>query len=350
MDDQLEATLARFSQDVVGDFPDMRAIIEAVQAGYLSESDAMGQLMALMKRSPGGTQQLMARAGQTMAPLREPAEQAPPSMMVPGVGLPKVNPLVNAAIAERLQFDGDAPELRTGPIPAGVLPALSVHTAVRDPAVIGRMIRDVALDMQEDLGAHHRSRQRMLESAMTGNSEALAVITRHGGMVTQQGTPDVQAWAFGSPDTDLSDYRRGELPAPVSRATPSGSAIAMLSLEERKESAWHFLSTTQGRRSAISVIRRLVALRLQGLGIQVHERDFDSQSDQTVVMAHKWTINLTGPGATQPSFALMDTAAAVFAKVLGDGVPKDSGPLFLEVATVDALHDREVGWAARLMV
>jgi hypothetical protein len=114
--------------------------------------------------------------------------------------------------------------------------------------------------------------------------------------------------------------------------------------------AWDFFSTTQGRRSAVSVIRRLIAEELSKAGFEIREREFDKNLDVTVWGFSKWAINLSGRGSLKPAFSLIDVAAkalkAGIHRSLQTGHPQE---MILEVESVNNYKDREVGWAARLV-
>ncbi|MFA6235210.1 MAG: hypothetical protein WC824_13630, partial [Bacteroidota bacterium] len=102
-----------------------------------------------------------------------------PSTMVMGSphgGIPRLNPLYEAQLVERAQFDGDIPELRTGPLPEDVLPAVSVETEAHSPVAIGEMLRIAALDVQEDVLSHQR---KLGSSIAEGKLDTLTMVAKH---------------------------------------------------------------------------------------------------------------------------------------------------------------------------
>jgi hypothetical protein len=156
----------------------------------------------------------------------------------------------------------------------------------------------------------------------------------------------------GSAETDLASYRRGEIPKPIKVPTPNGVILAQMTEEERRTHAWKFLSTTQGRRTALDIIKDMVVSQLAASGAKVEVRDFDDSKDTKIIAFQKWVVQLGGPGSAQPAFSFIDVASKVLAKGLIRDLRKQESyqPLFLEVISVDQLVDRTVGWAARLVL
>lgn len=373
-DPQVEQALAHLSEKLRGDIPELAEILDRAVKGTLSEQDAFVEMTRLMQDRPDLAQTLTAAATECMAPLQE-HNFHPGAMMEPrkGRGLPKINPLVEAALIERVQFDGDMPELRTGPMPEGAKPAVSVDTDSRNPVAVGQMLKQASSDMAQRVQAHENEQvdvintlaeagsvQRLLGGrgldevveGLAGDQETLALIAKHSSMValTGQGYPDVALMKWGTPETDLPEYRRGEVPVAVKMTAPRGSALLSMSQEERKANAWEFLSTTQGRRSAVATVRGLVHQHLIKKGWTVDVRD-TVDKEQEPLVAHEWVIKMTGPGATQASFSLIDTAGRALAHGIAQKLAGEhkGEHLFLEVVPINRLSDREVGWAARLV-
>ena len=123
--------------------PELVEIMDRVKSGELSEEDAMIEMMAYKQDNPDTAQDFEALSKTLTAPLRElPATQSSDltaeDFQTQGIPiwedrseegkLSRFNPLYEAAVTERLQFDGDIPELRTGPMPEGAEPAVPVDT------------------------------------------------------------------------------------------------------------------------------------------------------------------------------------------------------------------------------
>jgi len=330
---------------VMKDFPEVKKILLDKS---LTENQAMMKLMEVVRENKDLEGKLVVAGIKALEPLREQKLDVPaaPIMQSPHGGLPRLNPLYEAALIERAQFDGDIPEARTGPLPEGVMPAVPVATDARNPAALGEMLRIASEDMQKDVQAHQR---KVVQAIAEGKLDALGLIAKHGEALAEQ-AKDQSLVFMGSADTDLPAYRRGEVPKPVKVSTPSGSALALMTPEEQRTHAWKFLSTTQGRRTAVTIIRSLVLEILQADGMEVVERDFDPRRQGKVLATKKWVVNLGGAGSTQSAFSFIDVASKVLAKGLLDTLDKTPGPVFLEVISVDQIDVRCVGWAARIVV
>lgn len=258
-------------------------------------------------------------------------------LLVKPRGLPQLNPLYEAALIERVQFDGDIPELRSGPAPQGVTPAVSVESGARDPVALGWMLNQAA-SVGELLKETDRRRIDLIEGYAEGTTTNVA------------SQKELNLLLEGrSRTTDIPEYPRGQVPAPVATPKPSGSLLLSLSSKERRQNAWKFLSTTQGRRSAIAGITEMVMVRLQKEGLSVSSRPHNPKATETVQAVHEWTVGIDGPGAVQSAFNLMDMAAASLSKGLVRESLGKTGPFILEIVTINTVDIRTVGWAGRLL-
>lgn len=339
------AVLKEFAEQVAEEFPDLRQILDEAKAGRLTESEALAALSEVLMSSPELGQRFQQLAMQALMPLQE--EQQPDDhgglMLHKKRGLPRLNPLVEAALIERAQFDGDIPELRTGGLPEGVKPAVSVDTDARNPVAMGRMLASASDQVAEKIEAAKPKHQQLIADAAT-----LDLVGAAGTALAKQ--EDRELVLAGKSDlVDVPEYKRGQVPAPLRVVKPAGSELLALTPEERKQSAWQFLSTTQGRRSALSGLEQLIEARLKKVGLTVKARPFDPATKGIVLAAHEWRVSIDGPGATQAAFSLIDTASAAIAKMLGDKVGDREGLLHLEVTTIDTVDLRSVGWAGRLV-
>ena len=344
----LKSAFGAMKESIMAESPEIAAIFNNPD---LSESDMMQQLMGVLQKNPELEEKIIGASFRALAPLRQTGlETMPPAIIMdsPHGGLPRLNPLYEAAIVERVQFDGDIPELRTGPLLEETMPAVSVETQARSPVAIGEMLRIASEDVKEEVVTH----QRRLGAAIAEKKmDVLDVAAKHGELVAQQGERDMALELAGSAETDLAIYRRGEVPKPIKVETPNGTVMASMTEGERRTHAWKFLSTTQGRRTAVTVVRGLIQEHLAGAGFKVGVQEFKPETPSEVIAARKWSVNLGGPGSTQPSFSFIDVASRVLAKgLLEDLKGKDiPGNLSLEVTSIDQLTARVVGWAARLV-
>lgn len=319
---------------------EIKDILDKAKSGDMSEQDAMRNLMEAVAGDPKMAGAFQAIMMQRLAPLRD--APVPSEAFVPrgGQGMPRLNPLMEAALIERAQFDGDMPELRTGPMHPDETPAIPIKTTVRDPVGLGLMLKKAGEKRKAELENQAAERRRLVEERIAANPDTLALMN----------TAGLDLELAGSADTDLAGYRRGELPKPMSIARPSGATLAKMSDAERHEMAWRFLSTTQGRRSAIDIIRELVATFL-GKHFTVVQRDFDPKAPRVQPLAYaEWKIALEGKGATQPAFSLVDVSSKVLGTRLLAGLDGNfPDKAVLEVESINAIADREVGWMARLL-
>ena len=337
--------LSRFAERLSSEFPELRQSLDDAQAGIIPQEQALKEMSEIIAGNPELDRRFRVAITEAMALVVK--EILPPDQ--DGVlvhkerGLPQLNPLVEAALIERAQFDDDMPELRTGGLPSGVRPAAIVDTIVRSPVAIGQMLNQASQQVAQEIAAREPERKAMIaESAllqMVGQA-GTALATRRQRDLVLDGKSDV---------LDVPGYRRGQLPVPRKVTQPSGSMLLALTPAERKQSAWQFLSTTQGRRSAERSITQIIGTKLRDDGYKVKVRPFCSDSKGMILAAHQWSVSIDGPGSTQASFSIIDIAASVIAKVLAERAGPRDHEVALEVTALSTVDIRSVGWAGRLM-
>jgi hypothetical protein len=340
-----------FTEQVLKEFPELRQVLDQAKNGSLSEADAMRCLNEIVVSNPDIARRLQEMARNTLVPEEHRAKPLDHGGLVfhKDRGLPRLNPLVEAALIERAQFDGDIPELRTGAMLPGVVPAVSVDTRVRNPVALGLMLQDASEQVAAQIQAAEPERLRLLAQATEGvDDETLALVAQAGQALTKTEAQE-QILDGKTAALDVPSYRRGQVPAPLTVTQPSGSALLAMTPQERKQGAWKFLSTTQGRRTALAGLAELVATKLQGEGFEVQARHFVPGAVEPVLAAHEWTVGIDGPGATQPAFSLIDIAAICIAKGLTKQVGDRRGRVILEVTAINTVDIRSVGWAGRLL-
>jgi len=331
--------------------PDIMATLDKVKNGDMPEDVAMATLLGIVMSNPETAKRFQAIMLQATEPLRVvPRNEECPTTFTPqdGHGVVGMNPLMQGALVERIQFDGDVPELRTGPIGTHVDPAVPVMTDVRNPIAIGAMLNKASTKVRGELKAEVSKRKADLEASLAKDPSTLTILRRHGDLVAHE---DIGTVIDGTKDTDPDGYRRGEKPHLVTVPKPSGAILAKLTDSQRHELAWKFLSTTQGRVSAVRVIRSTIIALLRDRGLIVEEREFDYKAPRVQPLSYaEWSVTLAGPGAIQPIFSLVDVSSKVLAQRLYQGLETQTpGTLWLEVEPINRLADREVGWMARLM-
>lgn len=373
MDAQMQQVFSILLGRIVKESPHLGEIMDRAKEGEIDLQQALTEMFSFIKENPEleqkilGMQTTLTAAGDIGADLSSDP-RAEWLVQLKEDGLPQLNPLFEAHLIERSQFDSDMPELRTGPLAEGVEPAVSVDTKAKSPALLGKMLETASKKTGKKIEKHERERRELIQEvaeadengvgrrpmleAINANEGDLSLVKKHGATIAQaaDGMP-VAALLHGSPETDHPDYKRREIPKPMKVSRVRGSTLLKMTEEEKRKNAWKFLSTSAGRRTAVGIIRELIAVHLEEKGFDVIERDYDKKlKNVTILSHHEWTVQLGGPRSTQSSFSLIDMAAKALAINLVRNLPPDSHfPMILEVDTVDTLADREVGWAARLL-
>jgi hypothetical protein len=339
-DTETDEALRRATDAVTAALPEVADIIDRARSGQLTEEQAVAELTTLV--SVGG-RDLALRLQDLVIPAPD------------GRGLPRLNPTYEASLAERVQYDGDVPQLRFGPMAPGTAPAVPVDTDARDPIAIGIMLSEASSAVAADAERIEAETARMLTAAAASGDwsdvaprlpdEVRKLLPAPGTIVRVEDLPADVLRRDLVPDP--VGYERGRTPVPVAVVEPTGATLATLSDTDRCEAAWRFLSTSQGRRSATRTIATFVEAHMRGDGFDVIA-SHDRPDPKAAVVAHaEWAVNLSGPNGTQSGFAFVDTAARALATNLGRDLTV--GAYTLEVVTVDAVDVRRVGWAARLV-
>jgi len=333
--------------------PEILEILDRAKAGTITEEAAMEEMLAFMFANPELAKDFEALANTVTAPLRD----APIATIEPqwfdkieeaftgGVPiwedrsaegkLARFNPLYEAAVTERLQFDGDIPELRTGPLPEGADPAVPIDTQARNPTAIGLMLEQASTEVAEEIQALLPEHLQQTEQFLEAKSKCLDLTEQHVAL---------------PPVPQPKGYEPGELPALRSVDEPSGSQLAKISQERRQELVWKALTTTQGRRSILPMLKAVVEEKLLEAGqpmVATDERVFKGD----VVAHHEWSMDISGPKAGQPDFSFVDVAIQAFSTSLLQqlGEP-DWGhmELVLDIIPINTVNVRRVGWGARV--
>jgi len=359
----LQALSALFGH-TIKENPKLLIIMDAVKNGEINEATAMQQMMALIQSDPELGKKLLAYAEQDLAPIRGNAPIGPiitqegigdpntPFYSNPN-GLPAINPLYTGRIIERIQFDNDIPELRTGPKEIGVPPAVSVKSDARNPVALGMMMQKAEKELGDKVDALEMERRRQIDAVARGKSTDLEMIRKHSNLVALHGRESAgEMMLYGSAETDHPDYRRGAIAAPMSVSAPTASQLLQMPKSDAKDAAWKMLSSTQGRRTGVNAVRGVIISSLAARKISVRWREYDGDTPSDhIKAAHKWTVSIRGAQNLQAGFSILDNAGKSLAAELahqmeGKHIPKD---LTLEITPVNQIADRKVGWAARLV-
>jgi len=335
---EVNAALQDLTEKLGQQFPEFKDILQQAKAEGWTEAETMARLMPLMGQHAKVMEQL---AEEVLAPLRSPSTAIamlenvePAPILFTKDKLVRLNPMVEAAILERVQFDGDIPEMRSGPLPQGGFPAVPVESTARNPVMLGAMLQAAADEVVQEMSATMNEYSAEAYRLTEGLSEETAL------QVLKDNLP--------APPTGVPGYEAGQLPVPRTVTNPSGSALAAMTPEDQRVAAYKALSTTQGRRSALRVIEELVLVGLESEGYPMRARAPTRTSDVPVYA--EWTVQLSGAEATQPNFSFIDLAAKALIRKL---VPQLKvvtvrNPV-LEVMPVNTVDVRQVGWAARIV-
>lgn len=234
-------------------------------------------------------------------------------------GQRELNPLLLARIAERIQFDGDVPELRQGNLPEGGKPAVPVDTDTTDPVLLGHMLRCASLDVEEEL----RRVQYQWELGMSEKGEMLALDVR--------------------PVWSVPGYAPGQVPAPR-KVGFHQIELCRLSDAEKCEAAFAAIATTQGRNSFVPAILRILQEGLEARGLSVSR----GKREVAPKVVASWTLSITQANAHNPRFSPATTAAASILRDFVRFMPEGLSACSITVQAIHAIHDREVGWKAAL--
>lgn len=246
----------------------------------------------------------------------------------------RLNPFFEALLIERIQFDGDIPELREAPASLGVTPAIGVDTAVANPVALGLMMEEAQEIVQVSVEKAQADTLHLLNQTL--------------------GSEDPTEMVPTSPLTvESSLYKaEGRVPAPLKVPEPSGLELARLSPKRKSELVWKVASTTQGRRSALGALQNSIRANLKRLGFLVQVVDV---CPSNVGPQATWTFPLQdGSGSVQGDFSHIAAASAILTKKLVtkmfDYYPHSSKGFSMKlfVSTVDAISERTAGWRAVL--
>jgi hypothetical protein len=372
--------LAEFAAEAISKMPGLASIIQEVKAEGGGEAEVMTRYYAWLRANPEAASQaqvemqvLQQAATERLTPLRDgPSEIAVPvgtaglafgidpesPLVIPapsGVGRPRLHPIYEAKLQERVSYDGDVPELRFGPLPKDGVPAVPVDTDARNPAAIGMMLEQASSEVKDEIkrieDRHEKHVLCIIERISQGEDpeavlgETLPVIAAEAGQLAPEALLDRRFVP------DPVGYARGQEPEMHKVENPEGWALATLSDTQRHDLTWKFLSTTQGRKSATAIIRKLILVDLHMHHLRVTEWTDKVRSvpPEDIVAYHEWSVGISGPGSTQPSFSFIDTAYTVLARrLLYESEGWLSTPVYLEVVPVNTVDVRKVGWAARL--
>ena len=300
--------------------PAAAGVFEGLKSGDLTPAQAYMQLVTLLQQKGTDLKELGNKF-----PVAIPTKNAVPMVMKGENGLPMLNPLVEAAIAELASIDGDVPSMRTGPLPENATPALPVKTTAADPVMIGMMLEEAAKQIH-----------KAIQSAVTEREEAIKLL----GVEAQETGLVVRPEDLPAPITGVEHYKAGVVPAPVVVPQPTIRELAALTPAQRRRAAHQAIATTQGRTSLAPVIEQMLIARLQSMGVTASMGEVLEEG-----LSVAWTMHTYADGELQENFSPVEAAVGSLAAKIKEH--KLGGSLFLNVAPFNGTSDRHFGWVAR---
>jgi hypothetical protein len=359
-DNDATALLALLGQvnDLLEATPEGAELFRKLRNGEITADQAV-PLLAKAAKDSGLLPDLAAASQQVHSMIPTKGDLSPkalneanrPVVMKTSTGIPQLNPVYEAAIAERVSLDGDAPELRSGPIPEEGRPAVPVKTVARDPVVIGLMLErasnEVRMELRKAITAHEDLCQRLLEDAReNAETEGLDVTTAL--TIAKKHLPPVPVGVPG--------YEAGSLPALREVVPPDPHVTAVMSPELRRVATFNVLATTQGRLSAAAPIEQGIRQALAGDGFVVNNLEPEEVEDHSNELG--WTVQVYGSDdlsdAFNPIQAAIENLTAQARDLLGGfsfaatGKSPEGGWALRVIPYNNGAPQRRFGWILRV--
>lgn len=310
--------------------PEAKPILDGMKEGKVDHETAMRELTRISLMAGKG-ESLMSAAGQMKTALG--VGNLPVAVKHPN-GTTMMNPILEAAIAERASIDGDVPEFRNSPIPDGAKPAVPVITSAMDPVVVGMQLEIASEGVKLELSREHdkylsmcKEIQQIVDSKQD-KELAIEVMRRY----------------IPSPPTGVTGYEAGKLPVPRQAQDISVKDLTSISRDRASRYAYNAVATTQGRNSVSPVIEAEVVKKLRELGLQVTEEEPIDGED---LGESGWSTVMWGPEDVSPDFNSITTAIASIV----DGVQKKSEgytSIWVKIRPINGIADRNFGWSAKI--
>ena len=332
---------------LLAETPEGAEIFDLLREGKITEGDAAMRLAAVAQKA-GLLDQLKEtsdKANELMpgGPLSPSIFEgvSRPVQMTTSTGIPQLNPVFEAGIAERVSLDGDAPELRSGPLPPDedYRPAVPVRTTSRDPVHVGLMLEVASHQVKKELVTatmdHRDLCQRLLESAeetaaANGSNVHMAL------ELTKKHLPLVP--------TGVKGYEAGKLPALREVPSPTPLESAQMPAHIRRAAIFNTLATTQGRVSVSPVIDDAIRALLLKEGVSLVEGAPKGPA------SFSWTCLVYGADDLSDSFNPIQAAIdKLAADCLSLAQLEEHQEWALRVAPVNnSIAERRFGWEVYL--
>ena len=306
-------------RETLDNTPGASEIFAGLESGDLTPAQAYLQLETLLS---GAGHDLGALGNQF--PMAIPMDGAVPMVLEGDNGLPMLNPLVEAAIAELASIDGDVPHMRSGPMPATATPAIPVETTAANPVMVGMMLKDAADKVQEALQLAVAERDAQIKAITERAQEAGLVVRKE----------DLPA-----PITGVAQYRAGQVPAALVVAQPTAQQVAGLTPTQQREAVHKALATTQGRSSLAPVIASMVRARLGAMGVDAVVGNVSEDG-----LSAMWAMNTYADDEIHEDFSPVEVAAGSLAAKIKKHLFKK---VVFTVVPFNGTSERHFGWGVR---
>ncbi len=312
--------------------PEARGILDKMRDGTVDQETAMAELMKISLMAGQG-EALLDAAGRMKMVLGVESLSMPVTVKHAN-GMTVMNPIMEAAIAERASIDGDVPELRTGPMPDGSSPAVPILTDAMNPVMVGMQLevasKEVSLELERE------------------NARYLSLCKEVQGIVDSKPDKELAMEVMGrylpSPPTGVKGYEAGRLPVPRQVKIPDINEMSKISPVQASVYAYKAIATTQGRNSLCPVIEREVKKRLGESGITILESEPSHGED---LGDSRWSTNLWGPEDVSADFNPIMTAIG---SIVEDVQKRSEGytSLWVRIRPINEIADRNFGWLAKI--
>lgn len=318
-------------QSLLEKTPGAAPILLALQEGRMDPEEAMQRLAALALQAGHGDALVAASSRMEKAAQKE---LSAPVTLTHDNGMEMLNPLMEAAIAERASLDGDAPELRSGPLPEDGYPAVPVLTDTMDPVVLGMQLEIASVEVAEEIRLQvvaHADTCAQIMTRVVEDAAKEGMNVKHAIEVAKKGLPAVP--------TGVKGYEAGSLPKLRKASGIPTAALSVLSDEQRRHYAYKALSTTQGRVSLTGVIEKGVIDYLRAHNINaVAGKPHDDVATITMWTAVLWGADDLSDGFNPITTAIHSMCSDVMESIIGHA------EVCISVSPYNGIADRRFGW------
>lgn len=263
-------------------------------------------------------------------------------------GLPRLNPQFEAALLERLQFDDDVPELRTGYLPVGSKPAVpvAVPAGCLNLALVGAMLEQASTETKQEIECLVDQQRAPIHQLLIAQEEQATALMLSPQQVTELVEQTSRQYA-----PEPTGYKRGQLPA-LREVTVPEATMLQAPVSQLQTWAYRAVATTVGRRSLVPVLAEQVRTELARMLVGKNRGQLlvSIAKLEDPIAEAEYTVLLTNATDTNPEFPMIQTAARSLAESLFEDLSDSltmahANHMRLFVSTIDRYDLRRVGWS-----